>query len=141
MEIQIKKLDNSAKLPEYAHAGDAGMDIFSVEEAQLAPGERKAIRTGIGIGIPEGCVGFVWDKSGRAVEEGLKTMAGVIDSGYRGEVQIVLVNLGQEPITLEKHQKIAQLVVQPIVTGTVVEVDELNNTSRGEGGFGSTGLS
>ncbi len=140
MNINIKKINDQAKIPEYAHPGDAGMDIFSVEEITLKPGERHAVATGIAMQIPDGYVGLVWDKSGRAIKEGITTMAGVVDSGYRGEVKIVLINLSQEPVQVEKHQKIAQMLIQPIQSATVSEVEELDDTARGEGGFGSTGL-
>lgn len=140
MTLAIKKLHPDAIVPSYAHPGDAGMDLFSVIEATLQPGERQAIPTGIAMHLAEGTVGLVWDKSGRALKEGLKTMAGVIDAGYRGEVQIVIVNLGQEPLIIEKHQKIAQLLIQPVLSPTIQEVESLEDSSRGEGGFGSTGL-
>ncbi len=140
MTVKVKKLNPEAKLPEYAHPGDAGMDLFAVTDLTLAPQERRAIPTGIAIQIPEGYVGLVWDKSGRAIKEGLSTMAGVVDAGYRGEVQVIVVNLGGEPIRIEKHQKVAQLLIQPVLAPNLEEVESLSNTSRGESGFGSTGL-
>ncbi|MFH1426711.1 MAG: dUTP diphosphatase [Candidatus Kerfeldbacteria bacterium] len=140
MTVKVQKLHENAKIPEYAHQGDAGMDIFALEEVTLQPGQRHAVPTGIAMQIPTGHVALVWDKSGRAVKEGLKTMAGVIDEGYRGEVKIVLNNLGQEPVVIEKHQKIAQILIQPVVSPSVELVDALDATDRGEGGFGSTGL-
>ncbi|MFC1598002.1 dUTP diphosphatase [Patescibacteria group bacterium] len=140
MNLNIKKLDPEAKLPEYAHAGDAGMDVFSLENIELEPGQRQAVCTGVAMHVPEGHVALVWDKSGRSVKEGLTTMAGVIDSSYRGEVQIVLINLGDKPVRIEKHQKIAQILIQPVLSPTLNKVDELDDTTRGAGGFGSTGL-
>ncbi len=140
MNIPAKKLREDAKLPEYEHEGDAGMDVFSVEAVVLEPGARHAISTGIAIAVPDGYVGLVWDKSGRALKEGLSTMAGVIDSGYRGEVQIVVLNTSTEPIQIEAHQKVAQILIQSVLSGMVTEVVELDDTTRGEGGFGSTGL-
>ncbi len=140
MIVHIQKLDEEAKIPEYAHPRDAGMDVFSVQEVELEPGERRAVKTGIAMMIPEGHVGLVWDKSGRALKEGLSTMAGVIDAGYRGEVQIVLLNAGDEPITVDRHQKIAQILVQPVMSPEIKAVQSLDDTTRGESGFGSTGL-
>jgi dUTP pyrophosphatase len=140
MNLPIQQLEPEAKLPEYAHPGDAGMDVFSLEACELVPGERCAIRTGIALQVPEGYVALVWDKSGRSVKEGLTTMAGVIDAGYRGEVQIVLINLGNDPVSIEKHQKIAQILIQPVVSATIVSTEALDDSSRGTGGFGSTGL-
>ncbi len=140
MKIQVQKLRNDAKLPEYAHSGDAGMDLFSSESVTMKPGERAPIPTGIAMAIPHGNVGLIWDKSGRAVNEGLTTLAGVIDSGYRGEIKVIIFNTSNETVTLEKHQKIAQILIQQIKHPTVIEVDTLEHTSRGSGGFGSTGL-
>jgi dUTP pyrophosphatase len=137
--IKIKKLDKSAKLPSYAHEGDAGMDIYSLEECTIAPNERRAVKTGIAMAVPKGFVGLVWDKSGLAVKNGIKTMAGVVDSGYRGELLVVLKNLGNELFKIEKHMKIAQMLIQPIESEKIIEVEELDETSRGAGGFGSTG--
>jgi dUTP pyrophosphatase len=139
MVIKIKKLDPEAKLPAYAHPGDAGMDIFSLEKTTLAPGERAKIRTGIAIELPQGFVSLVWDKSGLATTHGLKNLGGVIDAGYRGEYFITLVNLGQEAYTIEKHHKIAQILIQKVEHPEIVETEELGDSSRGAGGFGSTG--
>lgn len=141
MNLFIKKLQPDAKMPLYAHAGDAGMDLFANEDCALQIGERAAVGTGIAMQIPEGFVGLIWDKSGRAVNEGMTTMAGVVDAGYRGEVKVALVNLGQTTVTIKKHQKIAQLLIQPVVSPTLTEVEELTEeSSRGIGGFGSTGV-
>lgn len=141
MTIHIQKIDPQAQMPKYAHPGDAGMDVFSNEQVNIGVGERKAIRTGIAMQVPDGYVALVWDKSGRAIKEGLKVMAGVIDSGYRGEVQIVLVNLGTEEVCIQKGEKIAQILIQPVISATIQEVQEFNDdTSRGTDGFGSTGI-
>lgn len=139
MSIKIKRLDKGAVLPDYAYPGDAGMDFFSNEEVWLGPGERRLISTGIAMAIPEGYVGLVWDKSGMASKFGIKTMAGVIDSGYRGEVKILLYNLSMEEFKVEKGMKIAQMLIQPVEQRKVVEAEELEETERGAGGFGSTG--
>ncbi|MEK7568194.1 MAG: dUTP diphosphatase, partial [Patescibacteria group bacterium] len=138
--IKIVKIEEDAKIPNYANLSDAGMDLFSIEEVVLKIGERQAIRTGIKTEIPDGYVGLVWDKSGLALNNGTKTMAGVIDSGYRGEIKIVLVNLGDEDFEIKKGQKIAQMLVQKVERPEIELVDELNATERGENGFGSTGL-
>lgn len=140
MIVRIKKLNPEAIVPAYAHEGDAGMDVFSVSEVVLAPGERAIIPTGIAMAVPQGYVALVWDKSGRAVKEGLTTMAGVIDAGYRGEVGIVMLNTSSESVIIPKHEKVAQILIQPVVSPQLEEVDDLDDTSRGEGGFGSTGV-
>jgi len=129
-----------AKLPAYAHAGDAGLDLYAAEECVLQPGETKAIPTGIKMEIPDGHVGLVWDRSGLALNSKLHTFAGVIDSGYRGELKIVITNFGKEAFTVPKHSKIAQLLIQPIAHVDIKQVQELSDTSRAHGGFGSTGL-
>ncbi|MFH1781475.1 MAG: dUTP diphosphatase [Patescibacteria group bacterium] len=140
MKLLVQKIDKDAKLPAFALPGDAGMDIFVNEEYTLKPGERYLFSTGIKIAVPEGHVGLVWDKSGLAVKQGLKTMAGVVDEGYRGELKILVINLDEEAIKVEKHSKVAQMLIQKKETVEVEEVEELNETDRGEGGFGSTGL-
>ena len=140
MQVKIKKLDPGAKVPCYACLGDAGMDFYSNEEVVLAPNERKLISTGVSMAIPEGFVGLVWDKSGLAAKHGLKTMAGVIDSGYRGEVRILVHNLSQNDYVVGKGSKIAQMLIQAVEQKEIVEVEELSETERGTGGFGSTGI-
>ena len=140
MKIKFQKILEKAIIPHYAHPGDAGMDVFSAEETIIKAGERKSVRTGIKMGLPEGFAGLVWDKSGLALKNGIKTMAGVIDSGYRGEIGIVLINLGQSDFKIEKGQKIAQMLVQKVERMEIKETKELSETKRGEGCFGSTGL-
>lgn len=138
MELKVKRIHEDAKLPLYQHKGDAGLDIFSLIDCVLEPGEVKPIPTGIKVAVPEGHVGLVWDKSGISLK-GVHRLAGVIDSGYRGEVRVVMVNLGDEPFVIEKGIKIAQLLIQPVVELEVVEAEDLDETSRGDKGFGSTG--
>jgi dUTP pyrophosphatase len=138
MELKVKKIVEGAKLPFYHHQGDAGLDIFSAVDCVLEAGAALAVPTGIKVAIPEGYAGLIWDKSGISLK-GVHKLAGVIDSGYRGEVKVVLVNLGREPFRIEKGMKIAQLLIQPVIEVQVVETDELGETSRGEEGFGSTG--
>lgn len=140
MTVKIKKLSKEAVLPKYAYPGDAGMDIFSNEEIVLEPNQRKPISTGIMMEIPSGYVGLVWDKSGIAAKYGIKTMGGVIDAGYRGEVKILLCNLSAEKFKIEKGMKIAQILIQPVEQKKIIEVEELEGSERGEGGFGSTGM-
>lgn len=139
MFIKFKKLNKNAKIPCYAHPGDAGMDLFSLENKILKPGVRYGFKIGIAVIIPKNYVGLVWDKSGLALNEGLTTLAGVIDSGYRGEIGVVTLNTSRKNIKIEKGQKIAQFLIQPIVSAKIKEIDSLDNTSRGKGGFGSTG--
>ena len=139
MKIKISKTDPEVKTPNYANPGDAGMDFYAAESAVIKPNERKTVKTGVKMAIPAGYVGLLWDKSGLASKKGIKTMAGVIDAGYRGEVGIVLHNLGNEDFIVEKNTKIAQMLIQPIHSPEIEEVNVLDDTERGEGGFGSTG--
>ncbi len=138
MELKVKRIHDAAKLPSYGHRGDAGLDLYSSTKCVLAGGEVKAITTGIQLEIPSGYVGLVWDKSGISLN-GVHRLAGVIDAGYRGEVKVVMANLGDTDFSVEIGMKIAQLLIQPIVEVNVVNADELKETSRGARGFGSTG--
>jgi dUTP pyrophosphatase len=139
MELRVKRIHPEAKLPIYGHPGDAGLDLFSIVDRELRPGEVFAVPTGIQVAVPAGHVGLVWDKSGISLE-GVHRLAGVVDSGYRGEVQVVMINLGAVSFAVKKGMKIAQILVQPVAAVEVVESGSLDGTSRGEGGFGSTGL-
>lgn len=139
VDVRLLKIDPSMTTPFYAHPGDAGIDLRAAEECVIAPDEFRMVATGIKMAIPEGYVGLVWDKSGYAAKKGLHTLAGVIDSGYRGEIKVVLKNLGTEPFEIVKDQKICQILIQPVVTANLHEVESLEDTSRSEGGFGSTG--
>ena len=140
MKVKIVR-EMGAKLPAYAHNGDAGMDLYSnVEDFVLKPMERKMISTGLKMEIPRGFAGLIWDKSGLAMKSGLKVMGGVIDSNYRGDVCVVLINLGSEDIKIERNTKIAQVLIQRIGSADVIETTVLSNTARNEDGFGSTGL-
>lgn len=139
MILKIKKLHESATLPSYAHPGDAGLDLFALDDFLLEPGERGAIPTGAAMEIPPGHVGLIWDKGGVAINSGIKTLAGVIDSGYRGEVLVCLINLSKEKFTFKKGEKVAQMIIQKKEKMTVREVKKLSDASRGEGRFGSTG--
>ena len=139
MELKIKKLVSNAVLPNYAHKGDAGMDLFASETTVIKKGERVQVKTGIAMAIPEGYVGLIWDKSGLSHKYGLKTLGGVIDSGYRGEIMIGMINLGSEDYTFEVCHKVAQMLIQKVESPEIIEVESLDDTSRGVGAFGSTG--
>jgi dUTP pyrophosphatase len=139
MRIKVKKLHKDAKLPTYGHPGDAGMDLYAAEEVVVPAGAIVKIPTGIAMEIPEGCVGLCWDKSGVSMNGGVKTLAGVIDAGFRGEIVLGVYNLKDKEYIFEKGQKVAQMLVQPVVAGKIEEVSELDATSRGDGGWGSTG--
>lgn len=142
LSLPVHRFDPSVPMPSYAHAGDAGLDLYARETVTIAPGERAQVATGIAVAIPEGYVGLVWDKSGLSQLHGLKTLGGVVDSGYRGEVMVGLVNLGKDPLTIERYRKVAQLLIQSIERVRAEEVDLLPNTdsARGVSGFGSTDL-
>jgi dUTP pyrophosphatase len=139
MELKIRRIHPEAKLPSYGHKGDAGLDLFSCADYVLGAGEVKAIQTGIKVAIPRGYVGLIWDKSGISLK-GVHKLAGVVDAGYRGEVQVVMINLGKAPYEIKKGMKIAQMLIQPINEVEVIEAEDLDDTLRGEDGFGSTGL-
>lgn len=140
-KIKIQKVNNNAKTPNYAYRGDAGLDFYSAEENYvLKPKERKGFLTGVKMEIPDGYVGLIWDKSGLVVKYGIKIMAGVIDSTYRGEITIILINLGDKEYLVEKNTKIAQMLIQKIEQAEIEIVKDLNDTQRGEGGLGSTGV-
>lgn len=140
MKIKLKKIDSEAKLPQAALEGDAGLDIFSNEDLVLQPGERKSVKTGLAVKIPLGYVGLIWDKGGISHKNGIKTLGGVMDSNYIGEWQIGLVNLSQEEYLIRKGDKIAQALFQKVEIPEMELVETLEETSRGERGFGSTGL-
>ena len=142
IKLKIQKLDKKLKKPEYAHIGDAGLDLYSAVDCILRPSERRKVPTGIKIAIPEGYAGFVQPKSGLAIKNGLSLVntPGLIDSGYRGEVCAILINLDPEKdIIIKRGDKICQLVIQRVENVEIEFTDELDDTSRGEGGFGSTG--
>ena len=142
MEILVRRLDAGVPLPARAHPGDAGLDLYASEDVTLKPGARASVGTGIAIAIPFGYAGFVVPRSGLAAKHGVGIVnaPGLIDSGYRGEVRVLLVNLDQnDAVELHRGERIAQLVVQHVDEATVREVAELPQSARGEGGFGSTG--
>lgn len=143
MELKVQIMREGIPVPSYAHPGDAGLDLYAAVEVTLKPFERALVPTGIKVAIPEGYAGFVQPKSGLALKHGLSIVntPGLIDAGYRGEVGVILINLDpNETVTIRRGQKIAQLVIQQVATLPVAIVDELDETHRGEGGFGSTGV-
>lgn len=144
VEIRIKRLNNGAglPLPAYASAGAAGMDICAAEAVTLKPGKRAAIPTGFAFAIPHGFEIQVRPRSGLALKHGITCLntPGTIDCDYRGEVKVILANLGDEDVSFERGDRIAQLVVAAAPQAAVVEVDALDETQRGAGGFGSTGI-
>ena len=141
VEIKFQKLHPDAQVPSYAHTGDAGADVYSVVEVTLQPSDRAAIPTGLAVDIPLGYEIQVRPKSGLALKHGLAVLnsPGTVDAGYRGEIQVIVINLGNEDYTFVKGQKIAQLVLKPVIQAQYIE-GELGTSDRGVGGFGSTGL-
>ena len=142
MRVLFRKIDPAAVLPEYAHPGDAGMDVRSVEDKTIPPGGRALVRTGLVMMLPPDAEAQVRSRSGLAIKHGVAVLnsPGTIDAGYRGEVGVILVNLGQEPFHVEKGMKVAQIVVAPVARAEIAETDEVDSTDRGAGGFGSTGV-
>ena len=138
MKLSVKKINNEAVLPTRAHSYDAGMDLYVNGRQVITAHTTMAVSTGISMEIPEGFVGLIWDKSSIGAK-GLKTLGGVIDSEYRGEVKVVIHNLNNEDIIFEHGQKIAQMLIQKVELVDIEEVTDLSSTIRGEGGFGSTG--
>ncbi|HXK35196.1 MAG TPA: dUTP diphosphatase [Candidatus Paceibacterota bacterium] len=139
MILKIKKLTSDAKLPSYAHHGDAGLDLYSAEDKIIKPNERAVIKTGLAMELPHGHAGLVWDKSGLAAKNGLKVLGGVVDCNYRGEVMVLIMNLSNKDYEAKKGEKIAQMLIQKVEHMEIEEVKELSDTTRGAGGFGSTG--
>lgn len=142
MEVRVVKIHDDAILPHYAHPGDSGMDLYSIENAIIPPGDTRLIRTGLKIAVPDRYEAQVRPKSGLALQHAVTVVntPGTVDSGYRGEICVILMNHGREAYHIQKHAKIAQLVICPVVRAQIVEVEQLDETSRGNGGFGSTGL-
>jgi dUTP pyrophosphatase len=142
MEIQIKKLHPDARLPQYEHFNDSGLDLVSIEEKELLSGESALIRTGIVIALPPNTEAQIRPRSGLALKHQITVLntPGTIDEGYRGEIGVILINHGQNSFKITKGMRIAQMVICPILRVKVKEVEVLSDTTRGEGGFGSTGL-
>lgn len=143
IEVKIEKLDRTIDLPQYAYEGDAGLDLRANETLDLAPFERRLISTGLAIAIPDGYAGFVQPRSGLAIKQGFTVLntPGLIDAHYRGELKIIAINLDDsQTIHIERGDRIAQLVIQKVPSVRLVETDELDQTDRGCGGFGSSGV-
>jgi dUTP pyrophosphatase len=141
IELSVRRLREDAVLPVQAYDGDAGLDLASAERVTLGPGERAVVGTGLAVAIPDGYAGFVLPRSGFAARHGIGKVnsPGLIDSGYRGEVRVVLLNTDRdEPFTVEPGMRIAQLVLVPLPAVRLLEVDELPESERGERGFGSS---
>ncbi len=139
MRIDIKLLDPRAILPKRSKPDDAGADLSSLDEVTLAPGARAVIKTGISMAIPPGYYGRVAPRSGLSIKHGLTTLAGVVDCGYTGDVSVVLVNLGQESITLPAGSRVAQIIIETCAPATWNVVDQLPDSARGADGWGSSG--
>ena len=140
VDLRVKKLRENAVLPCYAHEGDAGLDLFSCINCSLESGQRMLIPTGVSFMIPKGYVGLIWPRSGLSFKKGVDVLAGVIDSGYRGEIGVVLLNTGYDDVVIKEGDKVAQILIQPVESVDVLEVDFLDESVRGEKNFGSTGL-
>lgn len=140
--LKVQKVHEDAIIPNYAHIGDAGLDLFSIEEKLLKSGDSALIKTGIKIELPEQTEAQIRPRSGLALKHGITVLntPGTIDEGYRGEIGIILINHGKEDFLVEKNMKIAQMVVKPVWYVNVEEVKTLSDTERAEGGFGSTGV-
>jgi dUTP pyrophosphatase len=137
--LRFRKLDADATLPTRGSSSAAGLDLYSIEAVRLTPQQRALVRTGLAVAIPEGYYGRIAPRSGLATKNGIDVLAGVIDADYRGEIQCLLYNTGDETVELPPQTKICQLIIEKIVTPTVAWADELPETIRGESGFGSTG--
>ncbi|MBU6390483.1 dUTP diphosphatase [Patescibacteria group bacterium] len=138
LKVKIKRLHPETKLPTYAHPGDAGLDMYSIEDTTISPGGSHHFFCGFALEFPEGYMAIVKDKGGLGTK-GLHALGGVFDAGFRGEYNVFLVNLGKEPYHFEKGDKIAQLLIMPVECAELIEADTLSETSRGKGQFGSTG--
>jgi dUTP pyrophosphatase len=137
--LNFKKLDPRATLPTRGSRASAGLDLYSIEAVSLEPGQRVIARTGLAVAIPEGFYGRLAPRSGLATKAGLDVLAGVIDADYRGEIGCLLQNAGQSKIELAENSKVCQLIIEKIITPRAVWADDLDDTERGHGGFGSTG--
>ena len=141
VQVRVKRLNPDAMIPKAAKQGDVAFDLYSVIDYHLQPGERYVVPTGIAIEVPVGYEGQVRPRSGLALKEGITVLntPGTIDSGYRGEVKTIMINHGDLPFKITKGMRISQLAIRPVPNVEFIEVDELTETERGEGGFGSTG--
>jgi dUTP pyrophosphatase len=141
VEVPVVRVDTTLPLPHYARADDAGLDLYAAEVVTLAPGARALVPTGIALAIPAGFAGFVLPRSGLALHHGVTLLntPGLVDAGYRGEIKVLLMNHGEAPVTLQRGDRVAQLVVQRVERVQLTPVASLAASARGAGGFGSTG--
>ena len=139
LPIPVKLLNKDAKMPTKNNPSDAGWDLYSMEDKVIAAGNREVISTGVSFELFDNQAGLIWPRSGMSVKQGIDVLAGVIDSGYRGEIKVCLFNTSTEAVVIGKGDKIAQMVIQPVVTNSLREVEELSSSDRGENGFGSSG--
>lgn len=141
LDVAAVRLDRELSLPAYAKPGDAGLDLRASEAVTLEPGERKLVPTGVAVAIPDRHAGFVLPRSGLAMQKGVTVLnaPGLIDSGYRGELKVLLINHGALAVGIERGERIAQLVIQAVAQARLVEAERLPDSARGEGAFGSTG--
>lgn len=139
MEIKVQTMSKYGRVPTKINPSDAGWDIYAAEDAIIDPSKSQLISTDMAMAIPEGYVGLIWDRSGMAAKRGIHRFAGVIDSGYRGEVKVCLWNSSNEHCIINKGDRIAQILFQPVPSLPLIQVQNLNDTSRGKKGFGSTG--
>lgn len=137
-ELPVKRLNTEAKMPTRAHPGDAGLDFYCLEDVALTPHEPARAKTGIAMAIPFGFVGLICDRSSMGAK-GIRVLGGVVDAGYRGEVQVLLINLTNQTHRLAKGDKVAQMLILPVSGIMPRETEQLDDTSRADGGFGSTG--
>ena len=139
MQIKFQKLFPDTILPTYAHPGDAGLDLYSCEDITIKPMARHAVSLGFALEIPHGYVSRILDRSGLAIKNGMHCLAGVVDAGYRGEYKAIMINLGDESYKIEKGDRVAQMLIQPVEICDIIEVDKLSESERGKGGFGGSG--
>ncbi|WP_125152584.1 dUTP diphosphatase [Clostridium rectalis] len=141
-KLLVKKINEEAKLPDFAHDGDAGMDLYSVEDKIIEPGETQLIHTGISLQLPNDTEAQIRPRSGLALKNSITVLntPGTIDEGYRGEIGVILINHSKKIFKVEKHMKIAQMIIKPIYKTEILQVESLTDTNRGENGFGSTGI-
>ena len=139
MEVQVQKLSKTTRLPTKANESDAGWDLYASEDVIIEPSQTQPVGTNIAMAIPDGYVGLIWDRSGMATKRGVHRFAGVIDSGYRGEIKVCLWNSSKEHCIINKGDRMAQILFQPVPPLPMIEVQDINTTSRGVKGFGSSG--
>jgi dUTP pyrophosphatase len=136
--VGVKLLDSQAQVPTKAHDTDAGFDLYSIEDCDIQPKQRKTVRTGVSLQIPDDYAGLIWPRSGLSVKKGIDVLAGVIDAGYRGEIMVCLYNTSFETVHIKHGDKIAQIIFQEVPKVSMISVDTLESSQRGDNGFGST---